>query len=40
MLCGVTYMSNLKQNTNESMYKTEANSDIENKLMVTKRERR
>ena len=39
MLCGVTYMCNLKQNTNESMHKTEANSDIENKLMVTKRER-
>ena len=32
----ITYMWNLKYNTNECIYKTEIDSDIENKLMVTK----
>ena len=32
-------MWNLKYNTNESIYKTETDSDIENKLLVTKGER-
>ena len=32
-------MWNLKNNTNEFIYKTETDSDIENKLMVTKGER-
>ena len=32
-------MWNLKNNTNESPYKTEIDSDIENKLMVFKEER-
>ena len=38
----ITYMWNLKKNdTNELIYKTEIDSpDIENKLMVTKGERR
>ena len=31
-------MWNLKNNTNELIYETETDSDIENKLMVTKRE--
>ena len=30
----ITYMWNLKNNTNESMYKTETFTDIENKLVV------
>ena len=32
-------MWNLKNNTNESIYKTETDSDTENKFMVTKGER-
>ena len=32
-------MWNLKNSTNEFIYKTETDSDIENKLMVTKSER-
>ena len=32
----ITYMWNLKNSTNESIYKTETDSDIENKLTVTK----
>ena len=31
-----TYIWNLKYDTNECIYKTEIDSDIENKLMVTK----
>ena len=31
-------MGNLKNNKNESIYETETDSDIENKLMVTKGE--
>ena len=38
-LC-VTYMWNLKNNTNESTYKTETDSQTVNKLTVTKEERR
>ena len=34
----ITYMWNLKYNTNELIYETETDSDIENKLMVTKGE--
>ena len=36
---GVTYMWNLKYDTNQLIYKTETDSDIENKRMVTKGER-
>ena len=36
---GVTYMWNLKYDTNQLNYKTETDSDIENKRMVTKGER-
>ena len=32
-------MWNLKNNTNELIYKTETDSQTENKVMVTKRER-
>ena len=32
--CDITYMLNLKYNTNEPIYKTE--TDIENKLVVAK----
>ena len=35
----IVYMWNIKNNTNESIYKTETDSDIENKLMVNKGER-
>ena len=36
----ITYMWNLKNNTNESMYKTETDfTDLKNKLMATKGER-
>ena len=35
----ITYMQNLQNSTNESIYKTETDSDIENKLMVNKGER-
>ena len=35
----ISYMWNLKNNTNEFIYKTETLTDIENKLLVTKRER-
>ena len=34
----ITYMWNLKYDTNELIYKTEIDSDIENKLMVAKGE--
>ena len=33
-----TYICNLKSDTKELIYKTEIDSDTENKLMVTKRE--
>ena len=36
---GVTYMWNLKYDTNQLIYKTETDSDRENKRMVTKGER-
>ena len=36
----IIYIWNLKTNTNKSTYKTEINSDTENKLTVTKEERR
>ena len=32
----ITYMWNLNYDTNEFIYKTETDSNIENKLMVTK----
>ena len=35
----ITYMWNLKYDTNELIYKTNRFTDIENKLMVTKREK-
>ena len=35
----ITYMWNLKYNTNELICKTEADSQTENKLMVNKGER-
>ena len=35
---GITYMWNIKYDTNELIYKTETDSDIENKLMITKEE--
>ena len=35
----ITYLWNLKYDTNELIYKTETLTDIENKLMVTKGER-
>ena len=35
----MTYMWNLKNNTNKCMCKTERLTDIENKLMVTRGER-
>ena len=35
----IIYMWNLKNNTNELIYKTETDSQTENKVMVTKRER-
>ena len=38
--CDITYMWNLKNDTNELIYKTERDSDIENKLTVTKGESR
>ena len=34
----IFYMWNLKKSTNELIYKTDRLTDIENKLMVTKRE--
>ena len=36
----ITYMWNLKYDTNELIYKTEIDLDIENKTRVTKGERR
>ena len=36
----ITYMWNLKYDTNELIYKTEIDLDIENKSRVTKGERR
>ena len=33
------YMWNLKNNTNKSIYKTETDTEIESKLVVTKGER-
>ena len=38
ILYDITYMWNLENNTNESTYKTETDTDIENKLMVTEGE--
>ena len=39
MPCDITYMGNLKYDTNELTYKTETDSpDIKNKLTVTKGE--
>ena len=38
ILC-IAYMWTLKNNTNESTYKTETDSQTENKLTVTKEER-
>ena len=35
----ITYMRNLKNYTNEIIYKTEIDSNTENKLMVTNVER-
>ena len=35
----ITYMWNLKYDTNELIYKTNRLTDVENKLMVTKAER-
>ena len=32
----ITYMWNLKSNTNELIYKTKTLTDLENELMVTK----
>ena len=32
--CNITYMSNLKYDTNELIYKTETDSQSENKLTV------
>ena len=32
----ISHMWNLKNNTNESIYKTDADSDIESKFMATK----
>ena len=37
---GITYMWNLKNGTNEPIYKTEIESDVENKFMITKGEGR
>ena len=39
ILYDITYMWNLKNNTNECICKTETDSDIENKLVVTEGER-
>ena len=36
---GITYMWNLKQDTYDLIYTIKTDSDIENKLTVTKRER-
>ena len=36
----ITYMLNLKYDTNELMYKTEIDSNMEKKHVVTKEERR
>ena len=35
----ITYIWNLNYDTNELIYKTNRLTDIENKLMITKRER-
>ena len=40
ILYNITYMWNLKNNTNESIYKTEIDSNLEIKFMVTKGESR
>ena len=39
ILYDITYVWNIKNNTNGSMYKTEVESQTENKLMVTEGER-
>ena len=39
ILYDITYMWNLKNNTNGSIYKTETDSQTENKLMITKGKR-
>ena len=38
ILYNIIYTWNLKSNTNECPFKTETDSDIENKLVVTKEE--
>ena len=38
ILYGINYMWNLKNSTNESIYKTETDTDTENRLTVMKRE--
>ena len=38
ILYGITYMWNLKNSTDESIYKTETDTDTENRLTVMKRE--
>ena len=38
ILYDITYVWNLKYDTNEPIYKTETNSDIENRLVVAKGE--
>ena len=39
MACDITYMWNLKYDTNEHIYETETFTDIENRLVVAKGER-
>ena len=36
----ITYMWNLKYNTNQHIYKTKTDSQIENRLVIAKREKR
>ena len=38
MLYDITYMCNIKYTTDEPIYKAETDSDIENRLLVAKRE--
>ena len=37
VLCDIIYLWNLKHGTNELIYETEMDSDIENRLVVAKR---
>ena len=37
MPCDITYMWNLKYDTNELIYETETDTGIENRLVVAKR---